>query len=931
MAAALTVAASCSEKEPAPEAHGTAEGRLEVRIEDTPPAVKAQAVSADPAEINSVSLAAYSDEGLLETCCFLSGKQNASLLLDRSRGHTLAAIANMGDLTAGFPLTLAELEARTVTLGWDDVNSGGFPMTGMMTVAKDTESATLKLKRLLAKVTLSMDTAWPANTDFDLKEISVGNTNSAVGLFRSSAAASAGDLIPGDWTKALTSEMTFYLPENMQGNLLPSNTDPYKKTPESLTAAGLGGKSDLCSYMDVVLTQKDTYGVSGDRRFRFYIGSDNTGDFNVERNTEYRINFGVTLDGMNIKGNWKVDASGTTDSRSLAFTKSVYTAPAGKQIYIPVSYSTGGVADSGYSAFNAEDGWSFSGSGLSRLALGAAQEGKGVAVTVSGSASVGDEIPLEIRTFDGQLTDSATLRVIAGDIGATWDGGFIPAYVAQKGTIRAAIPSGYDSLEFKPDDGSDGLLEIAGGSDGASATVSLLKAGTAKIAVFGKNSSGSDEIGSVDLIIQAPSLSASPSDLTLTADGSGTSLAPVYKSSDGDIMKPGSTQGTLTFDKTLYNKLLAVNYNFSDGDAGQFMAASGSSVRVAKMSVGGLSVLDFCGTEHEGTVTMSPKGADPAIAPATVPCRISDPFPGASETRLLALVNNKYDGAMGSAATSALDVNKAGTKATASQTITTAADALVTIVSDIPDMTMTVSGGKLCMTRKFVSGKYSAGKYTLYATLKNKITGEASPRKAIGQAECYLMTGLTAHAESSLDDYEVSVSFANRFGLSQFTEIDSRLKAVKMFGFASSGTTRMSTQYYVFDYAEDDSGVYISPESNDFGTWGSWCDVDAYDSSHLKGCGERIYSHHIGLTDSNQWAASGEDFFSVCSPQVTADVSKITGVSTGLKYTVSSGYRLYYTSSDTEKGSTGLPYHLIGLPTSSKTAMPIPWDVNSGK
>lgn len=928
-AAALAATPSCSEKEQ--DGAKAAEDMLEIRIENAPPTVRAQAVSADPEDISSVSLAAYSDEGLLEACSFLSGRQDATLLLDRSRGHTLAAIANMGDMTSRFPATLAELEAMTVSLGWDAVNSEGVPMTGMLTVSRGAESATIRLKRLLAKVTLSLDTAWPDNTDFDLKEIRVGNTNSSVGLFRNSAAKTSEDLIPGDWTNTLAEEMTFFLPENMQGVLLPENTDPYQKTPESLAAAGLDGKAGLCSYMDIVLTQKDTYGVSGDRRFRFYIGSDNTGDFNVERNTEYRINFGVTLDGMNLKGNWKVDASGTTDTRSLAFSKPIYAAPAGKRIYIPVNYSSGGVHDSGYSAFNAAGGWSFCGSGLDKIALGAAQEGKGIAVTVSGSVSVGDEIPLEIKTFDGQLSDSAALRVISGDMDITWDSGFIPSYIAQKGTVRASIPPGYDCLEFKPEEESRTLLEMTGGSDGTSATVALIGAGTAKIAVYGKNASGTDEIGSVDLIIQAPTLSASPADLPVAADGSGTVLVPVYRSKDGKIMKPGTASGKLIFDKLLYDRLLAVDYSFSENDAGQFLAVSDGSVHVGKMSAGGLSVLDFCGAGHEGTVTMSPKGAYRFISPVSVPCRISDPFPDAAETRLLAIINNKYDGAMGSVVSSALDVDRKGSGVTVPLTVADVDDALVELTSEIPDMTMALSGGKIILSGIFTDGKYSAGKYVLYAALKNRKSGEVSPRKAIGNVECHLMTGLTAHAESSLDDYNVSVSFANRFGLKQFAEMDSKLKSVKMFGFASSGTTRITTRYYVFDYAEDDNGVYISPESSDFMTWGSWCDVDAYDASQLKGCGERIYSHHIGLTDSNQWAASGENFFSMCSPQVTADISKVTGVSTGLKYAASANYRIYYTASDTEKGSTGLPYHLIGLPTSSKTAMPIPWDVNSGK
>ncbi len=889
-------------------------------VEVSVPEVKGEAVTSSPYKINDVTLASYGENGRMEDCRYFSSVSSMKLTLRKEGRHTIAAVANAGDVRDKMPVTLMELKEQKTDISWDMINKGGFPMSGTAEYSGAGGRAVVKVERMLAKISLKIDRNWPENTSFTLKSVRVKNTNASVRPFGESAAGSRSDLMEGDCSSELKEEMVFYLPENMQGILLPSNSDPYGKNRENILSSG---KADLCSYMEITLHQEDTYGVSGDRIYRFYIGKDNTGDFNVERNTDYRISFGITSEGMDMKGNWKVDCSGITDSRRLNFSQRTYMVPPEGKVYVNVRYEKSGAEDSSYACFKSKDGWSFYDI-PSALTIGEFHTGKGIAVTaVPGKTSPGASIPIRIRTFDGKLKDEARILIVQDNTSLHWKDGFMPSYIAQKGTLNAEVPEGFGSVSFSASEGSGGIIEIIGGNDGRSCTVSCIGAGEAEISVNGHMGSESVLLCRQTVKVSAPSLSATPSSVKLPADGSSTGLNVTYKNREGKVMKVGKAQGTDFFDESLYDRLLKPEFSFSDNDAGMFLAYDEGKLFVRRMSSGGTDILDRCGPSNAGEIHVKAPCDD--VSPAKVTCEIEDPFPGASRQRILASVNNKYDGAMGSISADATDVSSEGVYGNTATVLTTLEDDAVMLSHAIPDMETAVSSGRLLIARKSNGGEYSAGKYALYASVKNRRTGDRSSDKVLGVIESYLMTGFVAHALKDMDNYDVSANFANRFSVKEFTEMEKLLEDVRMFGFAPGGTVMKSSQYYVFDYAEDYNGVYVSPESNDFMTWGSWCDVDAYSSAHLAGFGERIYSHHIGLTDSWQWEAEGKDFFSSCIPQITVDISKIGISRSGLESRLSGNYRLFWLNSDSDRGTAGLPYHIIALPTSDKTRLPIPW------
>ncbi|MCQ2134166.1 MAG: DUF4906 domain-containing protein [Bacteroidales bacterium] len=914
---------ACTEEQGREDSYVASADKVSFVLENETVQSKGNAVTADPTSIKEITLAAYSN-GALADCRHFTGTSGLFLILNRSLDHTVLAIANMGDRSATMPSSLSDALKMKETLGWSSINSKGFPMAGVSSYAKGSSNARLTVKRLLAKVSLKIDTDWPGESSFKLKSITVGNTNSSVALFGSSKAGSKADLISGDYTATLSNPMVFYLPENLQGDLLPSNRDPYRKNLENLQASGKSDLAELCSYMDVVLTQEDTYGVSGDRRYRFYIGSDNTGNFDVERNTDYEISLRLTLDGFNIVDNWKVDNSDVSDSRSLAFRSRDYYAMPGVTAYVDVDYSVGGSIDDGYRFFNFRNGWSFYDTDAS-LSLGQPVLGRGIAVTaIENKVTVGDRIPIKVRTFDNAHDDIAYINISPDDVSSRWKEGIKPHYIAQKGTIEAEVPPGIDKLIFEVAEGCTDMLEIESGTEANSAIVSLIGAGDAKIAIAGLIGDRKVMLSEYEVEVLAPVLSATREDVVVPVTGGRATLLARYRSIDGALLSTASSNMENRFDNTLYDRLLRPVSSIRKEEAGLFLTSNNIGVYASSVNVAGKNILDYCGPEHSTVLTYTPVDSRIAlqVEPATVICTIQDPFPEASEDRMFGFINNKYDCYVGSVDATALDVTD---KAGATLVIRISdLSSNVSVSGDAPDMAYSYDNGRIRLERKNVS-QYSAGKYKLYGRIYNTLAEEYSDYKTLGYFESYLFTGFVANAKEIINGYNISASFANRFGISYFQNMISSLTNSKIFIFHQGPTTYISPQYYVFDSADDINGNYIAPDSNDFYTWGSWCDVTAYNAAHMVTCNQTIYHHHVGLSDLTQWNETGEDFFSTYSPLISVDASLLVDVGTIRTKEVSRS-KVLYSTRDVNMGEAGVPYHLVGLPASPGDLVSVPWN-----
>lgn len=157
-------------------------------------------------------------------------------------------------------------------------------------------------ERLFSKVSLRVNCASLTGGNssyFRNPKLYVRQANIRLCPFSSSGfkALSSADVLMGrsdfdeDKISADTMEYSLYVPENMQGTLLPGNSDNMSKTPQSLSAAGLGDEALKCLTYIEFSANVDPLpgGYGGDVQYHFYLGSDSTTNFDLERNKCYNI------------------------------------------------------------------------------------------------------------------------------------------------------------------------------------------------------------------------------------------------------------------------------------------------------------------------------------------------------------------------------------------------------------------------------------------------------------------------------------------------------------------------------------------------------------------------------------------------------------------------------------------------------------------
>ncbi len=141
-----------------------------------------------------------------------------------------------------------------------------------------------------------------------------------------SSAKSADDLNAdvSDWQTVadgyddLSETLTLYIPENMQGDLLDANSNPWDKS-----ESNSGLDASLCTYITVEgFKDGEVDGVEGDFVYRFFPGENDVRNFDLQGNMVYEITLELTWDGMYVDDNWKVEKSNWSDSRSIQVSTS---------------------------------------------------------------------------------------------------------------------------------------------------------------------------------------------------------------------------------------------------------------------------------------------------------------------------------------------------------------------------------------------------------------------------------------------------------------------------------------------------------------------------------------------------------------------------------------------------------------------------------
>ena len=233
-----------------------------------------------------------------------------------SRYHIWAA-ANLGEKVDVHDLQDFTTGTRSITKA--GIAASGIPMFNgpdgqEILLTDDSGAVTVFLTRMLARVDLKVDTRLlKMQSQFNVKSVSIYNAINTYSPFTPAVRQEHRGRVEYTFDSASSSDVSIlnrggtislYAFENMQGTLLPGNTDPWKKVPSSLGDAG-----DYCSYLEVDCS----YGYD-DVTYRMYLGKDATENFDVERNTVYRVTLMPTEKEIRgERGSWKVEAEPWND------------------------------------------------------------------------------------------------------------------------------------------------------------------------------------------------------------------------------------------------------------------------------------------------------------------------------------------------------------------------------------------------------------------------------------------------------------------------------------------------------------------------------------------------------------------------------------------------------------------------------------------
>ncbi len=342
LAAFLSI--SCTEEQ----AHGVVcvGSRLSiVPLVDSSSVGAKSAFTGDPAEIADWCLLQFEGGVLTAKYYQPSGADMTDIAVIAGCSYEWYAVANVGDVRGQFTVgvtTVADMESWRVT-GIDMTELSAVPMAWHgaeigFTAAQIHGGSVLpvRMKRLVGKVDIVLDKSalYPGTADagfsFTATSVSIKGPTSvrafagsnAVGVVTATDAASTGDV------KALNrgSAVTFFAAENMNGNLLPGNTDAWNKKPASIAAAGAHP-----SFVEIAGTVglTDGSGLAVPITYRCYLGKDATTNFDVERNVAHTVTLVLTesaiesalqlADEGTPTALWKIEAGSYADTRRLSW------------------------------------------------------------------------------------------------------------------------------------------------------------------------------------------------------------------------------------------------------------------------------------------------------------------------------------------------------------------------------------------------------------------------------------------------------------------------------------------------------------------------------------------------------------------------------------------------------------------------------------
>lgn len=293
------LAISCSGKlQSGPECDGVMQ---ELHFEVEPSSTKSSLVSGEmDGRISDLCIFVYADGVLLSSNSVFTTSTNPVVALPSPfREYRLFALANLGDCREEVHRDCPDVQAmerHVFDLGnYSSFSSKGLPMAVSASITPGS-SASLKLKRQVCRIAVRLTNS--SQYHVDVKSMCLKNSVRKIRPFGEPFAALSADDLTGmpyddrltaaDISDAMDGGMTVYMYccENMQGVLLPGNTEPKDKSINNIGTE----KAGLVTYFEIA-SHVSSHNTDWENvYYRFCLGADATTDFNIERNTSYLYN-----------------------------------------------------------------------------------------------------------------------------------------------------------------------------------------------------------------------------------------------------------------------------------------------------------------------------------------------------------------------------------------------------------------------------------------------------------------------------------------------------------------------------------------------------------------------------------------------------------------------------------------------------------------
>lgn len=380
---------------------------------DDPGRTRSSYAGADTA-VSNYNLLLF-DAGTLAAKYYKDSGNDISFEVMADRRYDCYCIANVGDITSRFVIgetkeslmdTLrvsAPAGKYGLPMAWSG-NNIGFSKAELNAGAR----LRIELRRLVAQWDIVVDMQGLDIYSFRVMELSVRGPADVTPFSQSRAlaapsltdSATAGDLLRlNDGQKA-----SFYPLENCCGRLLPENGDPWHKTPSNVPAGNYPTYIEISGEAVVDDGSRLAIPVT----YRFCPGQDDTGDFDVVRNTVNTVT--LVLSDSSITADtpsWKVEKGSFDDFRALALPDVTVDLPGPEEVAVAVTRSPSSLR------YLAELDASLKSAGvsISGVAAGMPVDLDVLTLTAPSDVPVADG-NLRVRTLDGRR--SASVAVEAG-------------------------------------------------------------------------------------------------------------------------------------------------------------------------------------------------------------------------------------------------------------------------------------------------------------------------------------------------------------------------------------------------------------------------------------------------------------------------------------------------------------------------------------